>query len=178
MIGQPAELGGGTGRNLAERKEWSAEEDARIRESVAKHGYKWRLVAADVPGRSDDAVRNRWNRIRGDGEGGSDSERTGKGEQGGSSDKPRSHTRKELPSGEGSKPDRVTWSRFEDEMIIRSVQELGHKWGQIADRLSGRTEHAIRNRFARLQMSLNNRGKPIILSSGAGVPLGIALVPR
>ena len=64
---------------------------------------------------------------------------------------------------------RVTWSRFEDEMIIRSVQELGHKWGQIAD--SCPAAPSMQSATAsRLQMSLTNRGKPIILSSGAGVP--------
>ena len=48
---------------------------------------------------------------------------------------------------------------------MRSVQELGNKWAKIAERLPGRTEHAIRNRFARLQ-SLALRGNPITLSSG------------
>ena len=57
-------LGGGSGRNLAERKEWTVEEDRQICKSVRRHGFKWRLVAADVPGRSDDAVRNRYNRVK------------------------------------------------------------------------------------------------------------------
>ena len=59
---------------------------------------------------------------------------------------------------------------------MRSVQELGNKWAKIAERLPGRTEHAIRNRFARLQ-SLALRGNPIMLSSGQGLPIGIQLVP-
>ena len=45
-------LGGGSGRNLAERKEWAVSEDRQICKSVRRHGFKWRLVAADVPGRS------------------------------------------------------------------------------------------------------------------------------
>ena len=33
----------------------------------------------------------------------------------------------------------------------RSPGELGHKWNKLARRLDGRTEHAIRNRYHRLQ---------------------------
>ena len=57
-----------------------------------------------------------------------------------------------------------------------AAAQLGNKWAKIAERLSGRTEHAIRNRFARLQ-SLAARGNPILLNSGAGLPIGIQLVP-
>ena len=182
-------LGGGSGRYLAERREWKPEEDAQIRASVAKHGFKWRLVAADVPGRSDDAVRNRWNRIREDDadNAATSSSASANGESGQHKGDPsvspldgpprasRSHARRHPPDSD--KPERVTWSRFEDETILRSVHDLGHRWNSIANRLPGRTEHAIRNRYARLQ-SLASRGKPIMLSSGHGVPLGIQLVPQ
>ena len=50
--------------NSAERKEWTAEEDEVLRSGVETHGCKWRKIAACLPGRSDDAVRNRWNRLR------------------------------------------------------------------------------------------------------------------
>lgn len=46
-----------------ERKEWTAAEDEIIREAVETVGPKWRKIAARLPGRSDDAVRNRWNRL-------------------------------------------------------------------------------------------------------------------
>ena len=45
----------------------------------------------------------------------------------------------------------MSWTRAEDAVIVNSVQELGHKWFQIAQRLPGRTDHAIRNRYHRLQ---------------------------
>ena len=46
------------------RKEWSSTEDELIRNAVAQLGYKWRVIAAQLPGRSDDAVRNRWSRLQ------------------------------------------------------------------------------------------------------------------
>ena len=52
--------------------------------------------------------------------------------------------------------ERVGWKAEEDELITRSVQELGHKWYQIAEILPGRTGHAIRNRYHRLQTMLND----------------------
>ena len=41
-----------------------------------------------------------------------------------------------------SKPERVSWSKAEDETILRGVSELGHKWRRIAERLPGRTFQA------------------------------------
>lgn len=36
------------------------------------------------------------------------------------------------------------------QVILDCVKQFGHKWGVIAQRLPGRTEHAIRNRHQRL----------------------------
>ena len=46
------------------RKEWSLAEDDLIRHGVQRLGCKWRVIAAQLPGRSDDAVRNRWSRLQ------------------------------------------------------------------------------------------------------------------
>ena len=47
------------------RLDWTSEEDELIRSSVQAHGCKrWREIAAQLPGRSDDAVRNRWSRLQ------------------------------------------------------------------------------------------------------------------
>lgn len=46
------------------RRVWSREEDFYIRRHVAELGCQWRRIAAGLPGRSDDAVRNRWNRLK------------------------------------------------------------------------------------------------------------------
>jgi len=260
------------------RKEWSAEEDALIRSGVEQLGCRWRVIAAQLPGRSDDAVRNRWSRLqeslRGGGAGrrasssngvedessgqSSDAEATGRergGDGGGahgvngaasggrhsassgggdeateaaskstdsaSTDKARDSGRTVVngvagagygtgngcssaacASGGGSgggsrggstsksgggrasggaagggggksgsrrasneaggtgndssggaveKKERTSWTRAEDDIIIQGVAELGHKWYEIARRLPGRTDHAIRNRWSRLQ---------------------------
>lgn len=59
----PAPLAAGS-RNGPERKEWTAAEDEIIESGVAMFGCKWRRIAEQLPGRSDDAVRNRWNRLK------------------------------------------------------------------------------------------------------------------
>ena len=40
----------------------------------------------------------------------------------------------------------------EDETILRMVQEIGNKWTTIAKSLPGRTDGAVRNRHAKLQL--------------------------
>jgi hypothetical protein len=41
---------------------WTETEDARILEGVRHFGQKWQLISANVPGRSANAVRNRYLR--------------------------------------------------------------------------------------------------------------------
>ncbi|EOD35382.1 hypothetical protein EMIHUDRAFT_58459, partial [Emiliania huxleyi CCMP1516] len=49
--------------------------------------------------------------------------------------------------GGGAKRERIGWTQAEDAIIISTVREIGHKWYRIAQRIPGRTEHAIRNRW-------------------------------
>lgn len=201
------------GRNLLERREWSASEDAAICASVAKHGHKWRRVAADVPGRSDDSVRNRWNRIQsgtlvqtrdsGNASGMAEAEASGgqptpfrrshpktsvmktsseDGSVGGTAPEKRvspTHAASTRRSARQShvrvqQSQRLIWSTAEDEKILRAVNELGHRWAMIAERLPGRPEHGIRNRYARLQ-ALAGRGPALHMHPSRRwelVPLG------
>ena len=46
---------------------------------------------------------------------------------------------------------RVSWSSYEDQVIVRAVQELGPRWCAVAARLPSRTDQAVRNRWNRLQ---------------------------
>lgn len=104
-------------------------EDEAIRQGVEQLGMRWRAIAALLPGRSDDAVRNRWARLQNVG------------------CKPLSVPRVKREGAE----QRQSWTREEDSVITCSVAEFGHRWNRIAERLPKRTEHAIRNRWHRLQ---------------------------
>jgi len=44
---------------------WTAEEDAAITDAVIRYGQKWQLISEHVPGRSANAVRNRFLRCNG-----------------------------------------------------------------------------------------------------------------
>lgn len=218
-VSQP--LGSNAGRNGAERKEWSVSEDNIIRESVLAHGCRWRRIAAQLPGRSDDAVRNRWNRLKemgisesatpnpapataaadvaaaagtssgmalpmpqgmapaaaaGGGMGAAAGEAGAATPQRPAPKPGASHTASSGKSG-GDKPERVSWSKAEDETILRGVAELGHKWNRIAERLPGRTDHAIRNRFHRLQSLLEDRQRQQqrVLAPNMPLPLPMAV---
>eukprot|EP00882_Tetradesmus_deserticola_P011063 GHRQ01011698.1.p1 GENE.GHRQ01011698.1~~GHRQ01011698.1.p1 ORF type:complete len:217 (+),score=85.86 GHRQ01011698.1:376-1026(+) len=48
--------------NLEERKQgsWTPEEDALLLEGHRQHGNKWTLIAQEIGGRTDNAVKNRW----------------------------------------------------------------------------------------------------------------------
>lgn len=202
-VGPPI-AGGGSNRNGAERKEWSVQEDGVIRQAVLENGCRWRKIAALLPGRSDDAVRNRWNRLKEMGIGSTpppgapstnsaaatgaatigshESEAVSTGglrptssvvtcAHGGSSAACSTLAAEKQAAGEREKPERISWSRAEDETILRGVSELGHKWNKITERLPGRTDHAIRNRFHRLQTLLEDRQRQQQRSFAPAMPL-------
>jgi len=114
------------------RKDWSEWEDNMIHQAVEELGLRWRAIASRLPGRSDDAVRNRWLRLGGEGV-----------------SKPPSAPRARKEPGEKQ---RQGWSAQEDAIISAAVGEIGNRWNRIAALLPNkRTEHAIRNRWHRLQ---------------------------
>lgn len=149
------------------RKAWMTSEDQIIVTAVAQIGFRWRCIAQMLPGRSDDAVRNRWNRLqealregndRTEDEG-STSSNAKTGYKCSKCGQPkRNHICTFQPGAEPSTAKRppalsarVSWTPEEDETIRRNVVSMGPKWAHIAAQLSGRTEHAVRNRWHRLQ---------------------------
>jgi len=54
---------GSTSRKGREVVPWRPSEDSTILQGVSRHGCKWSLIAQQLPGRSENAVRNRWHRL-------------------------------------------------------------------------------------------------------------------
>ena len=174
----------GSARELT-RKPWLQSEDQMILDSVASMGFRWRIIASQLPGRSDDAVRNRWNRLQ-------EAMRDGNPARLLGADRPkagykcskcgqlkRNHvctfqpgsalaqsqvaSRPPRLSAEGDRL-RVSWTKHEDETIRMYVSSVGPRWSLIAAELPGRTEHAVRNRWHRLQ---NLESNPAMVGGAA-----------
>lgn len=54
---------------------------------------------------------------------------------------------------------RTQWSPEEDRVILSLMQQIGNKWAEIARRLSGRSDNAVKNRW---NSTLKRRGVPLV----------------
>ena len=111
------------------RRGWTKYEDTRILDFVHVHGKKWRMLALCMQNRSDDALRNRYNRLMGE------------------------HTTvPRMPRLSCAL--RSSWTEEEDSYLLRAVETRNRKWSKIGGELK-RTPHACRNRYNRLMFGRN-----------------------
>jgi len=147
----------------ASKTGWTEEEDAIVQAAVRTLGTQWQLVANRLPGRTADAVRNRWHRLAKRNPAGQQA-----AEEAAEGCKPllvpeRSRSfHGDLASTEPTCPADVTavvlgsdhgrsrWSESEDRTIEEGVRMHGCRWRQIAAMLPGRSDSSIRNRWQRL----------------------------
>ena len=61
--GEGGEGGGNKKYSKKDVPMWTVEEDLLILQLVEKHGKRWSKIASHLPGRTDNGVRNRWNRM-------------------------------------------------------------------------------------------------------------------
>jgi len=151
------------------RKEWTQREDDFIVTSVNKCGGRWRAIASALPERNEDAVRIRWKWLMEHHEEYASAFTTRSPaqppllpEQG--TEYPSSLSTSDFDSPRGapqaqgndaarpSKTDRSMWKPEDDAIILDNVAKHGNKWSQLAVLLPGRSAHAIRNRYHRLEV--------------------------
>ena len=162
--------GGACKPGAINRKPWSRQEDNAIRALVSKLGQRWRVIAPHLAGRSDDSVRNRWKRISEEGDENSAAAATSDSgvphldSPRGPIKPPTKQSASSSSAGTGESG-RASWSRTEDQVIVRAVQELGPRWSAVAARLPSRTEQAVRNRWNRLQQRARVGARQAALSA-------------
>merc|ERR1719446_1003964 len=62
-LGEPCHTKKEPNYNKKDVPMWTVEEDLLILQLVEQHGKRWSKIAAHLPGRTDNGVRNRWNRM-------------------------------------------------------------------------------------------------------------------
>lgn len=125
------------------RKQWSKSEDELIRSMVDSIGFRWRQIAARLPGRSDDAIRNRWARLN------PQSANTLRAPA--TTHRRAVETRTRWTRAEDDTLVSLVWSIFKQDVAYASLKKSERRaWSTIADQLPGRTPHACRNRHHRL----------------------------
>lgn len=126
-----------------DRSVWSRAEDDFVLDYYAEHGPLWRemskaLVAELSYARSDDALRNRYERLT------LSRQDCASTSSESSSKSSTTHTRR---------PSRAAWTKEEDEKICATVSTWSKGragWQELARELPGRTPHAVRNRANRM----------------------------
>ena len=135
---------------------WTAAEDMAIMAAVQRLGTRWPEIAAQLPGRSDDSVRNRWHRLKRAKANADTNEGRAVTDLMAAaimtdlllpqiSEKDAAASRSS-PSSEHS---RASWSAEEDATLFEGVRRHGCKW-RVIGRILGRSDSSTRNRYNRL----------------------------
>lgn len=131
---------------------WTAEEDAIIAQGVGQVGTKWSHIRKMLPeasqGRTEDALRNRWQRLQR-----KQRQQRATAARGGEGDAFApgcSGSKGGAPKISSSKYGDM-WDRQEDERIESGVIRYGLLFRAIAAEMPGRTVSAVRNRWLRNQ---------------------------
>lgn len=142
---------------------WTPAQDSLLRAAVAKYeGKRWKMIAAEVPGRNEGQCLQRWSKtlkpgiVRGKWSPAEDAHLRSLVQQWG---KEWSRIAEATP-GRTSKQCRQRW-RFqldpslnhgpftaaEDRVLVRMHAELGTRWSKIAQQIEGRTPDAVKVRW-------------------------------
>lgn len=138
----------------ARKTVWRESEDLFILGAVRRFGSQWSQIAAHLPGRSEDAVRNRWHRLQ---------KLYLTPERSMGYDMAWMLQASEAAVNEMAIPvqadrGRVPWTEEEDRIIIDGVRLHGYRWRVIAAALPGRSDSSARNRWFRLQKERQEEG--------------------